>query len=250
MWEHGVNARSGCIERSHTLHPSWATPTTSLLPWSPGDTYLQAQTHIPVPTHRANSEYTHCHPHAQTHAHKHLRAHTRPDTRTQTLACTHTPRHTHTNTCVHTHAQTHAHKHLHAHTHPDTRTQTLAHTHMTENLQVFVALHTALVLRSQSLGTPGLCPAVPPPLCPLLGLPQGTQYPRTPLHPPPQQEKGLREPLRPTSTCSISSLVPTGPGDPARLEMSPSPQGSGHRGQAQAADPSFSLPANGPHEGR
>lgn len=89
-----------------------------------------------------------------------------------------------------------------------------------------------------------------PSLCPLLGLPQGTQYPWTPLHPPPQQEKGLREPLRPTSTCSISSLVPAGPGDSARLEMSPSPQGSGHRGQGQAADPSFSLLANCPHEGQ
>ena len=90
---------------------------------------------------------------------------------------------------------------------PDTRTYTLARTHMTENLQVSVALHTALVLHSQSLGTPGLCPAVHPPPRPLLGLPQGTQYPRAPLHPPPQQEKGLRELLRPTSTCSISRCL-------------------------------------------
>ena len=129
MWEQGVSTRSGCIERPHTLHPSWATPTTSLLPWSPGNTYLQAQIHIPVPTHNVNnSAYTHCHPQAQTHTHKHL--------------CT--------------------------------------HTHTTENLQVFVALHSVLVLHSQSLGTPGLCPAVHPTPLPTSGSPTGHTVPMDP----------------------------------------------------------------------
>ena len=51
------------------------------------------------------------------------------------------------------------------------------------------------------------------------------------------------EQLSPTSTCSTSSLVPAGPRDWEHLEMSPGSWGSGHRGQAQAAVPSFPLPS-------
>lgn len=162
----------------------------------------------------------------------------------------HLPAGTNTHTCPNTQCEQ---QRIHplSPTGPDTRTQTLVHTHT--RLRTCRSLWLCTRRLSSTHRAWGHLDSVQlftPPLCPLLGLPQGTQYPWTPLHPPPQQEKGLREPLLLTSTCSISSLVPAGPGDSARLEMSPSPQGSGHRGQGQAADPSFSLLANCPREGQ
>lgn len=71
-------------------------------------------------------------------------------------------------------------------------------------------------------------------LCPLLGLPQGTDA-RAPLCPPPSREERFQPP-----PAQLAAWCLAGPGDPASLEMSPGPQGPGCGDQANLRPlPSF-----------
>ena len=97
----------------------------------------------------------------------------------------HLPAGTNTHTCPNTQCEQ---QRIHplSPTGPDTRTQTLVHTHT--RLRTCRSLWLCTRCLSSTHRAWGHLDSVQlftPPLCPLLGLPQGTQYPWTPLHPPP-----------------------------------------------------------------